>query len=142
MRDDVVVVKWLERFAPVPKWRDDGTPITKQWEIKDVRFIVKEAWLFMARDASEKPLDFLNEIYDQRMQYKRATPYDAREKFYELPINSIYGKMAQRVGGSMTVDGRKPRPPQTHSMRRRSRPIVAGDWSKRACMILTPRSRS
>jgi hypothetical protein len=71
---------------------------------------VKEAWLFMPRDASEKPLDFLNEIYDQRMQYKRATPYDAREKFYKLPINSIYGKMAQRVGGSMTVDGWKAPP--------------------------------
>ena len=75
MRDDALaVVKWLERFAPVPKWRDDGTPITKQWEIKDVHFIVKEAWLFTPRDASEKPLDFLNEIYDQRMQYKRASP--------------------------------------------------------------------
>ena len=111
MRDDALaVVKWLERFAPVPKWRDDGTPITKQWEIKDVHFIVKEAWLFMPRDPSEKPLDFLNEIYDQRMQYKRATPYDAREKFYKLPINSIYGKMAQRVGGSMTVDGWKAPP--------------------------------
>ena len=27
----------------------------------------------------------------------------------------------------------KPRPPQTHFMRRRSRPIVAGGWSRRAC---------
>ena len=64
----------------------------------------------MPRDPSEKPLDFLNEIYDQRMQYKRATPYDAREKFYKFPINSIYGKMAQRVGGSITKDGWKAPP--------------------------------
>ena len=41
------------------------------------------------------------------MQYKRADPYDAREKYYKLPPNSIYGKMAQRVGGSETKDGWK-----------------------------------
>ena len=44
------------------------------------------------------------------MQYKHATPYDAREKFYKLPPNSIYGKMAQRVGGSETKDGWKAPP--------------------------------
>jgi hypothetical protein len=108
-RDDALAaVKWLERFAPAAKWRGDGTPITKQWEIKDTRFAVREAWIFTPRDASEKPFTFLQEIYRQRMQYKRAEPYDAREKYYKLPPNSLYGKMAQRIGGSETEDGRKP----------------------------------
>jgi hypothetical protein len=111
MRDDALAaVKWLERFAPVAKWRDDGTPISKQWEIKDTRFIVKEAWIFTPRDASGKPFPFLHEIYRQRMQYKFAVPYDAREKYYKLPPNSLYGKMAQRVGGSETKDGWKAPP--------------------------------
>ena len=44
------------------------------------------------------------------MQYRRAIPYDAREKFYKLPSNSICGKMAQRVGGSLTKDGWKAPP--------------------------------
>ena len=31
MRDDALAaVKWLERFAPAAKWREDGTPITKR----------------------------------------------------------------------------------------------------------------
>ena len=60
MRDEALAaVEWLERFAPASKWRDDGTPITKQWEIKDTRFVVKEAWLFHAARLSEKPFAFL-----------------------------------------------------------------------------------
>ena len=60
MRDDALAaIRWLERFVPAAKWRDDGTPITKQWEIKDTRFVVKEAWIFTPRDASEKPFAFL-----------------------------------------------------------------------------------
>jgi hypothetical protein len=109
MRDDALAaIRWLERFVPAGKWRDDGTPITKRWENKDTRFVVKEAWIFQARDASEKPFAFLTEVYRQRMQYKRAEPYDAREKYYKLPPNSLYGKMAQRVGGTETEEGRKP----------------------------------
>ena len=108
MRDcALAAVEWLERFVPVAKWRENGTPITKQWEIKDTRFFLKEAWIFTPCDANEKPFAFLHEIYRQRMQYKRAEPYDAREKYYKLPPNSLYGKMAQRVGGSERKDGRK-----------------------------------
>jgi hypothetical protein len=111
MRDDVLAaIEWLERFAPAAKWRHEGTPITKQWETKDTRFVVKEAWIFTPCDASERPFAFLREIYRQRMQYKRAEPYDAREKYYKLPPNSLYGKMAQRVGGSQTKDGWKAPP--------------------------------
>ena len=108
MRDEAfAAVEFLERFAPASRWRRVGTPITKQWEIKDTRFVVKKSWIFTSRDAGEKPFAFLHEIYDQRMKYKRAIPYDAREKFCKLPPNSIYGKMAQRVGGSLTKDGWK-----------------------------------
>jgi hypothetical protein len=108
MRDDALAaVKWLERFSSAAKWRENGTPITKQWENKDTRFVVKEASIFTPRDPSEKPFAFLHEIYRQRMQYKRAEPYDAREKYYKLPPNSLYGKMAQRVGGSQTKNGWK-----------------------------------
>ena len=108
MRDDALAaVQWLERFASAAKWREDGTPITKRWEIKDTRFVVKGAWIFTPREASVRPFAFLHEIYRRRMQYKHAEPYDAREKYYKLPPNSLYGKMAQRVGGSETKDGWK-----------------------------------
>jgi hypothetical protein len=114
MRDDALAaIQWLERFAPATKWREDGSPVPKQWELKDTRFIVKQAWIFTPRDTSEKPFAFLEEIYRQWMEYKHATPYDAREKFYKLPPNSICGKMAQRVGGSETKDGWKAPPTAT-----------------------------
>jgi hypothetical protein len=112
MRDcALAAVEFLEHFVPAAKWRVDGTPITKKWEDKDTHFIVKKAWIFTPRDPAEKPFDFLHEIYRQRMQYKRAVPYDAREKFYKLPPNSLYGKQAQRVGGTLTKDG--PKAPST-----------------------------
>jgi hypothetical protein len=108
MRDDALAaIRWLERFAPAATWRENGTPITKQWETKDARFVVKEAWIFTPRDASIWPYTPLQDVYRQRMQYKRAEPYDAREKYYKLLLNSLYGKMAQRVGGSETKDGWK-----------------------------------
>jgi hypothetical protein len=111
MRDEALAaVAFLEHYIPNVKWRENGTPITKQWELKDTHFIVKEAWLFHPPDPNERPFAFLHEIYSQRMQYKRAVPYDAREKFYKLPPNSIYGKMAQRVGGSQTKGGWKAPP--------------------------------
>jgi hypothetical protein len=111
MRDEALAaVEWLERFAPASKWRDDGTPITKRWEIKDARFAVKRAWIFTPLDDGVRPFVFLYEIYGQRMKFKRAIPYNAREKLYKLPPNSIYGKMAQRVGGSETEDGWKAPP--------------------------------
>jgi hypothetical protein len=110
MRDcALAAVEFLEHFVPAAKWRVDGTPITKKWEDKDTHFIVKKAWIFTPRDPAEKPFDFLHEIYRQRMQYKRAVPYDAREKFYKLPPNSLYGKQAQRVGG--TPDQRRAKSP-------------------------------
>jgi hypothetical protein len=111
MRDEALAaIAFLERYIQNAKWRGNGTPITKQWEHKDTHFIVKEAWLFRPRDPDQRPFAFLHEIYNQRMQYKRAVPYDAREKFYKLPPNSIYGKMAQRIGGTLTKDGWKAPP--------------------------------
>jgi hypothetical protein len=110
MRDEALAaVQWLEKFVPVQKWKN-GAPNTKQWELKDTSFIVREVWSFTPIDVEERPFKFLEEIYQQRILYKRAVPYDAREKFYKLPPNSIYGKMAQRVGGMETPSGFKPPP--------------------------------
>ena len=46
----------------------------------------------MPRDASEKPLDFLNEIYDQRMQYKRATHTMRARNFTSFRPTVFMGK--------------------------------------------------
>ena len=126
MRDETLAaVEWLERFVSIEKWRD-GKPVTRQWELKGVSFEVKQAWVFTPVNQDERPFQFLEELYRQRVQYKRAVPYDAREKFYKLPLNSIYGKMAQRVGGMATSSGFKPPLLLTPIMQQQSQRTVAG----------------
>jgi hypothetical protein len=107
MRDEAIAaIKWLVHFVPVGKWRFDGTPITRQWEMKrDVYFRIEEAWTFAPTNSEEKPVAFLEELYRQRVIYKRAEHYDVREKCYKLPANSFYGKIMQRVGGVETLQG-------------------------------------
>jgi hypothetical protein len=107
MRDEALgALTFLERFAPAKAWKN-GRPNTKQWELKTTEFHVQEVWSFKPGN-DVLPFQFLNEIYQQRLQYKRATPYDVREKFYKLPPNSIYGKTAQGVGGMQTDKGWEP----------------------------------
>lgn len=48
-------------------------------------------------DGDVKPFDFVPELYELRAEYKRAG--DAREKILKLALNSLYGKLAQSIGG-------------------------------------------
>jgi hypothetical protein len=99
MRDDVLAaIAWLERFVSVRQWKD-GKPLSKQWEHKDTHFVIHEAWIYEPWPDAEHPFSFIRELYVQRREYKAAEPYDVREKFYKLPMNSLYGKTAQSVGG-------------------------------------------
>jgi hypothetical protein len=95
----LAAVVWLERFVAASKWRD-WRPITGKWEHKDTKFVIEEAWIFEPQLGAPCPFDFLNELYAQRVQYKLSKTYDVREKFYKLPMNSVYGKTAQAVGGA------------------------------------------
>ena len=59
------------------------------------------AWIFY--DDGSYPFDWVSELYSQRAAWKRAgNPAQLAAK---LAINSLYGKMAQRVGGK---DGKIP----------------------------------
>lgn len=58
-------------------------------------FEVLEAWLYV--DDGTYPFSWVKEIYEQRREWKRAgNPAQLAAK---LGINSLYGKLAQRVGG-------------------------------------------
>jgi hypothetical protein len=58
-------------------------------------FDVLEAWLYL--DDGTRPFEWVSEIYEQRRQWKReGNPAQLAAK---LGINSLYGKLAQRIGG-------------------------------------------
>lgn len=53
---------------------------------------------------NEKPFSFITEMYETRRRWKREG--NGGERAYKLALNSLYGKMAQRVGGSKAHEGR------------------------------------
>jgi hypothetical protein len=57
---------------------------------------VHEGWEFIEDDPADKPFSWLAEIYAIRMLYKTAG--NQAEYALKLLLNSMYGKMAQRVG--------------------------------------------
>lgn len=58
-------------------------------------FEVVESWIYM--DDGTYPFDWVKEIYEQRREWKaQGNPAQLAAK---LGINSLYGKLAQRVGG-------------------------------------------
>ena len=104
-RDDVLAaIAWLERFVP-----DFPRSTSKQHRM--TAFEIEEAWIFQPGHegrANERPFDFVRDRFVERRQIKeaadRAGRYDIREKAIKLSLNSIYGKLAQSVGG----DGEAP----------------------------------
>lgn len=58
-------------------------------------FTVMEAWIYM--DDGSSPFAWVLDIYQQRMEWKRAG--NSAQLAAKLGINSLYGKLAQRVGG-------------------------------------------
>jgi hypothetical protein len=96
MRDDVLAaIAWLERFVP-----DFPRPRNKHHQT--TAFVIEEAWIFEPGRANQKPFEFVRDLFLRRRKIKdeadRAGRYDIREKTIKLPLNSIYGKLAQSVG--------------------------------------------
>jgi hypothetical protein len=100
MRDDVLAaIAWLERFVPdYPRPRGEHRRMTA--------FEVEEAWIFEPGHegrANQEPFEFVRDLFIERRQIKNAAErngsYDIREKTIKLSLNSIYGKLAQSVGG-------------------------------------------
>jgi hypothetical protein len=100
MRDDVLAaIAWLERFVP-------DFPRPRKKLAKVTAFNFEEAWIFQPMiegRANERPFDFVLDRFEERRRIKaesdRAGMYDIREKAIKLSLNSIYGKLAQSVGG-------------------------------------------
>lgn len=62
---------------------------------QSARLELIESWAFVPRDSS-KPFAFVPAVYTQRQEYKRDG--NEAQRALKLALNSLYGKMAQRVG--------------------------------------------
>jgi hypothetical protein len=100
VRDDVLAaIVWLERFIPdFPRQTDKHHRMTA--------FEIEEAWIFEPAHegrANERPFDFIADHFVERRRIKQAAErtgrYDIREKTIKTCLASIYGKLAQSVGG-------------------------------------------
>lgn len=69
---------------------------------------VIEGWVFDEDDPTDKPFDFVDDMYNTRRKWKADG--NPAQLAYKLGLNSLYGKMAQRVGG---IEGK---PPKTHQL--------------------------
>jgi hypothetical protein len=65
------------------------------------RFRIHEAWIY--EDDGTSPFQWVSEMYEQRAQWKRDG--NAAQLALKLGINSLYGKLAQRIGSK---DGKPP----------------------------------
>ena len=100
MRDDALAaIAWLERFVP-------DFPRVASKHHRMTAFEIEEAWIFQPCHegrTNARPFDFIADRFLERRQIKEAAErtgrYDIREKTIKLSLNSIYGKLAQSVGG-------------------------------------------
>jgi hypothetical protein len=65
------------------------------------KFEIYEAWIY--EDDGTSPFAWVSEMYDQRLEWKRQG--NPAQLALKLGINSLYGKLAQRIGSK---DGKAP----------------------------------
>ena len=123
-----VNINGLHHFPQPFFWRDKKQCIHYPWHIKDTwvwgielkaviamgpsffgpESIIKESWTLV--DNGERPFRFVNELYEQRAQWKRDK--NGAQLAAKLAMNSLYGKMAQLIG----YNEEKKEPPQYHQL--------------------------
>lgn len=108
--------RWKNQHRPKPLFcRSQNGSISYPSEVESwywtpeaalVPSYVQEGYVFRP-DTDERPFEFIKRLYDERRVLKSEK--NPAERAVKLILNSIYGKMAQTVGGD---DG----PPQWHQL--------------------------
>lgn len=95
---------------PAPLWhRDTSGRISFPWHVdgwywspeaalvkSSPHYEIVEGWVFVPDDNCTRPFEFVERMYAQRAQWKAEG--NKAEYALKLGMNSLYGKMAQRVG--------------------------------------------
>lgn len=64
--------------------------------LKSERYEIVEGWEYVGYSDAKRPFAFVQQDYDLRQEWKRAG--NSSQLALKLMLNSLYGKMAQRVG--------------------------------------------
>lgn len=114
----------LFAVKPAPLWhRDKQGRISFPWHIdgwywspeaalvnSSPHYQVLEGWEFIPDDDCDRPFAFVERMYEQRLKWKKEG--NKAEYALKLGMNSLYGKMAQRVGW----DKKKMKAPPWHQL--------------------------
>lgn len=112
-------IKPIPRFGPLPYrrdtgsviypfngsgwyWRDEALAAIRHFGAENVR--ITDAWNCAGIDLASRPFEWVAELYNQRRELADAG-MTAEQKALKLGINSLYGKLAQSLGGN---DGKPP----------------------------------
>lgn len=79
-------------------WSNDGwywsPEVSLVWN--DTRYQILEGWEFVPEDVNDRPFKWVVDMFEQRLEMqKRGNP---AEYALKIALNSLYGKMAQRIG--------------------------------------------
>lgn len=102
--------KALFAVRPAPLWhRDEHGRISFPWQVdgwywspeaslvvSSPHYQISEAWVFVPGKGCDRPFAFVDRMYAQRQAWKAEG--NPAEYALKLGMNSLYGKMAQRVG--------------------------------------------
>jgi len=92
-------------------WINDGWYWSPEVSLifHDSRFTILEGWEFIP-STNERPFAFVAGMFNKRLQWQREE--NSAEYALKIALNSLYGKMAQRVGW----DTEKRKPPRWHQL--------------------------
>jgi hypothetical protein len=87
-------------------WEAD---LAREWvSVRGGELDFLECLVIEPRNFDARPFAWVAEMYERRAQWKREGR--GAEKVLKLGLNSLYGKMAQQLGGIITAEGIKPPP--------------------------------
>lgn len=87
-----------------------GVEVKAAMEVHDVEIL--DGWVFVEDDSHHRPFAFINELYEQRAEWKRLPDKNGAQLAAKLGLNSLYGKLAQRVGWDQKTN----LPPRWHQL--------------------------
>jgi hypothetical protein len=76
----------------------------------DSRYTILEGWEFDPADLNDRPFKWVQDMFNQRLDWQREG--NSAEYALKIALNSLYGKMAQRVGW----DKENQKPPKWHQL--------------------------
>lgn len=87
-----------------------GTEVKQALRLPYGHCTIKQSWTFLP-DYEERPFAFQQSYYDERRRLLDMNPPHPAQLALKLLLNSIYGKLIQQIGWSLSDEGVLKRPP-------------------------------